>query len=143
MDGILNAYYRSMKPFYTKSFEEKVDCFLVFPHTSSINKKDFEAPTCYYSCNEKNECDFSQCVQKVNEIKFPNQDSENFTKEVIEKHSKCFSLAHNMNGVMISYTPETSESSKTLMCMMNSKQHEKGRIGVVDLNETRLKMLAI
>jgi hypothetical protein len=141
MDGILNAYHRSMKPFYTKSFEEKVQCFLAFPHTSSINKKDFDAPTCYYSCNEKNECDFSQCIQKVNETSFPNQNVEKFNKEVVEKYSKCLSIAHNMDGLMISYGPDTKQSSKTVMCMMNNKQHVKGRIGVIELNDTRLKIL--
>jgi hypothetical protein len=140
MDGILNALYRSTNPFYTKSFEEKVQHFLVFPKTQSIDKKDFDAPTCYYSCDEKG-CDFSACTQKANETSYPHPDVEKFTKGVIEKHSKCFPIAYNMNGVMISYTPEKSDNSKTVICMMNQKNQENGRIGVIELNETRLKMM--
>jgi hypothetical protein len=151
MDGILNAYHRSMNPFYSKSFEEKFQHFIAYPKTHNIDKKDFDAPTCYYSCDDKG-CDFSECTQKINQISFLNHNIQKFSKEVIEKHSKCLPIADNMDGLIISYTPEKLEISKSVLCIMNKKttipvetkdseQLQKARIGVFELNEDRLKIM--
>lgn len=141
MDGILNAFHRSMsKPFCAKDFDEKVRCMLAYPRTHNIDKKDFETTSCYYTCNEKNECDFSQCLQKVNETKFENEKVSKFMKEAIEKHSKCFSTAHVFDGYIVSYKPD-NESAKSIFHMINKDKQNDTRTGVIELNPTRLELI--
>ena len=142
MDGILNAYHRSSNPLHTKSFEEKIEYFLAYPRTRNIAKKDFETTNCYYTCNEKDECDFSQCIEKINETKFKNEKISKFMKDVVDKHSVCFSPPHISDGILISYKSDNeSESTKSIFHMINKNKQNDTRTCVLELNKERLVLL--
>jgi hypothetical protein len=140
MDGILNAFNRSMqKPYYAKSFDEKVQTLLAYPRTKNIDRKDFQTTSCYYSCNEEKECDFKQCIEKIKETDFKNPELNTFMKKITDEKFKCLTPEVICDGYLFQYT-EDNNSSKSIFHMVNEKQKDT-RTGFIELNEKRLEII--
>lgn len=125
-----------------KPFSYYVDLYISYPKTKNLNRSDFVGPTCYYTCNEKNECDMTECIQYANKKKFPDSDTEMFTKLFINELKTDRYLPHLLDGFHIQYTPTKQEKAYNLLNIIRMQPNKtQSRTGIIELNELRLKSI--
>ena len=136
-DAIISAYFKSLSP--KLSTNDKIKSFLVYPRTKNLKDESFQH-SCFYSCNEDKQCDFTSCIES-----FKNESNENLKKEAMRfidviKNPPNDHLPDVFDGFRITYSEENSKSINFLS-MKNSKTKQETRTGVYDLNNVRLKCL--
>lgn len=123
-------------------FSYYVDMFIAYPRTKSLDKSDFVAPTCYYTCNEKKECDMKECVEYVNKKKYPNKETERFIKLFANDLKSTHYQPYLLDGFHIQYSPEDQEKAYNLMNFVHMRPNkQETRTGVIELNNVRLHLI--
>jgi len=134
-DAIISAYFKSIAPKPTT--DEKIQSLLVYPRTKNIKPESFEY-SCFYSCDDNKNCDFSSCEETFKNSS--NTTIKNETTRFISslKTGKLKHVPDIFDGFQVTYNDDKKDQSINFLNMKNSKLPGEGRTGVYDLNEKRI-----
>lgn len=126
------------------NFAEAYRLMVAYPRTKSLVPEDFVAPTCYYTCEPREDvkppvCDFTSCEEFVKTLPVLDGRVKTFAQSLV-KHiaTEHMTLPDKFDGFHIQHTPKGQMKA---MNVVNIRRQDGGttRTAVVELNERRFQ----